>query len=47
MSLVARHIPATIFTAPTGVAMAAVNVAATVMFQNQPVQPASRSPLMK
>ena len=37
MSLVARHMSATITTAPVGVAMAAVVVAATPMFQNQPV----------
>lgn len=37
MSLVVRHIAATITTAPVGVAMAAAFVAATPMFQNQPV----------
>ena len=39
MSLVARHIAATFITMPTGVAMTAVNVAATPMFQNQVIQP--------
>lgn len=37
MSLVARHIAATIITAPVGVAMAAVGGVAAPMFQNQPV----------
>jgi hypothetical protein len=37
MSLVARHIAATITTMPIGVAMVAVFVAAAPMFQNQPV----------
>lgn len=37
MSLVGRHIAATITTAPIGVAMAAAAVVATPMFQNQPV----------
>ena len=40
MSLVARHIAATIITAPVGVAMGAAVVFATPMFQNQAAQPA-------
>jgi hypothetical protein len=37
MSLVARHIAATIITMPNGVAMNAVQMVATPVFQNQPV----------
>jgi hypothetical protein len=47
MSLVA-NIAAAIITAPIGVAMVAAAIAATPMFQNQPVfQPAGRLRVMK